>query len=388
MTKYTRTKKILGLLPPVGGGIRDLKETGQESRLINYYFKEYTKVFDEIRYFSYFDETIEEYTDDPILLSRIRFFPNKTRIKGKAYSFILPIILRDEIRTCNVLRIFQITGNIPLLFLKPLGLPPIISTYGYRGTRLEYLKRKYIKSLLLFPIEHAGIHFSDHIITTTVELKEYLMQHIPETKITLIPNGVDTELFKPNSNLVAKNKNTYTILFIGRLSEQKNLFRLFEAIKAACLNIRLILVGKGHLKETLQKAAHGFEAEFIDYVPHNELPNLMRRANIFVLPSVYEGHPKVLLEAMSMGLPCVVSDCDGNRTLISDGETGLLFNPYDIQDMALKLKLALTNSELAKQLGQGARKYVEENYEIRNLIKREVELLLLLSQKSMTQKLK
>src|SRR3989338_6929294 len=103
--------------------------------------------------------------------------------------------------------------------------------------------------------------------------------------------------------------------------------------------LRLVLVGAGPLEAALraQAAAAGLAAEFPGVVPQQELPRVYAGADAFVLASFTEGHPKVLLEAMSAGVPVVASDCAGNRSLVADGRTGLLFDPARPDELAERL---------------------------------------------------
>ena len=109
---------VLGLLPSIRGGLGELATTGQQTRLIDGYFKPYARVFEEVRYFSYLDETLERYTADPAVLARVRLYPGR-RVHPWLYAFYMPILYRREFRECAVLRVFQVTGVIPDGSLRP-----------------------------------------------------------------------------------------------------------------------------------------------------------------------------------------------------------------------------------------------------------------------------
>jgi len=103
----------------------------------------------------------------------------------------------------------------------------------------------------------------------------------------------------------------------------------------------------------------------------------MNQADIFVLPSLVEGHPKVLIEAMSCGLPCVASACQGNRELLEDGRTGLLFEATDVTQMVAQLERVIESQDLARSLGRAARQKVLGSYDLERLLRREMDVLLL-----------
>lgn len=373
------TATILGLLPPLSGGLRSLKRVGQHTRLINAYIKRYINTFDKVYYFSYFDETIKEYTQEAELLEKVKIFPKKLNLPNKLYALLLPFIYGKQFRECSILRVFHISGTPPAIIVKVLYGIPYITTYGYKYAEFAKIEHyNYYKTFLFQIIEICGLKFSNRVIVTTKELEDYVQKRIDKKKISYIPNGADVSLFSPvpRNNRLKKEKE---LIFIGRLMKQKNLFKLIDALKILKnrQNINLTIIGKGPLYEELSKyiEKQGVKVKFIAPVVHTDLPEYLNRADVFVLPSLIEGHPKVLIEAMSCGLPCVVSDCDGNRIMVKDAENGLLFDPYDAKQMAQKIEMVLADNIFAERLGKKARAFVIKNYNIKNLLETEVKLL-------------
>jgi glycosyltransferase involved in cell wall biosynthesis len=195
-------------------------------------------------------------------------------------------------------------------------------------------------------------------------------------RIHLIPNGVDTQLFAPDEGAAAVDE-VPTILFIGRLSPQKNLPQLLEAVAHLETPVQLKLIGEGPLRHSLAAQAEqfGVRVDFLGVVPHQELPAHLQRATLFVLPSLAEGHPKVLIEAMSCGRPCVASDSDGNRQLIQHGKTGLLFDIGNTDSLTKAISELITDRALAQAVGQAARQYIKHHLDIYNLLQQEINLL-------------
>jgi glycosyltransferase involved in cell wall biosynthesis len=111
------------------------------------------------------------------------------------------------------------------------------------------------------------------------------------------------------------------------------------------------------------------------FVPHGEVPPILAAADAFVLASFTEGHPKVLLEAMAAGVPCVASDCEGNRSLVADGRTGLLFDPHRPDQLARQLERVLTDAGLASALTAAGREMVVARYDLGDLVDQEIKLL-------------
>jgi len=121
--------------------------------------------------------------------------------------------------------------------------------------------------------------------------------------------------------------------------------------------------------------AAGVHAEFPGVVDQPRLPAAYAAADAFVLASFTEGHPKVLLEAMASGVPCVASDCAGNRSLVTDGATGLLFDARRPDELAGRLARVLTDDALAASLAKAARDLVVARYDLAALVAREIALL-------------
>jgi glycosyltransferase involved in cell wall biosynthesis len=197
----------------------------------------------------------------------------------------------------------------------------------------------------------------------------------PAHRIHLIPNGVDLRRFAP----AERRANQGRILYIGRLSEEKNLSALVKAAAALQARVpnRLVMIGAGPLRDTLEAEARaaGVPAEFPGVVDHQLIPRWLRDADAFVLPSFTEGHPKALIEAMAAGVPSVVSDCAGNRALVKDAAAGLLFDPQSPADLAAALERVLTDDALASALSRRGRDVVSRDYDLGRLVQTEIDLL-------------
>jgi glycosyltransferase involved in cell wall biosynthesis len=363
---------VLGLLPSIRGGLGELAKSGQHSRFIEGYLKPYARAFEEVRYFSYLPESLEPYTQDPEVLARVRILPG-VRVHPWVYTFYMAFRYRRQFSGCSVLRVFQVTGVIPALLAKRLFGVPFVTTYGFwystlAGSQVSGWLRRWVAAL--------GLAAADAVIVTTPDLQAHVAARVGPSKVHLIPNGVDTQLFRPGARAAGPTKR---ILYAGRLSEEKNLVTLIEAAAKLLgrFDLRLTLIGDGPARRSLETSARRLRVpvEFRPFVDHRELPTCFGEADAFVLPSLTEGHPKILLEAMSCGVPCVASNIGGNRSILADGETGLLFDPGDAGALADRLERVFTDGELARRLGEHARSEVLARYDLRALVGREIELL-------------
>jgi len=371
----------LGLLPALGGGLRDLRRSGQEARLVDGYLRPYARAFESVAYFSYLPESLAEFTDAPELLERVVVLaPSEPMARGhRALRMV-----RDhaaDFRACHVLRCFQITGVIPALRVRRRFGVPYVTTYGFWYGRLS---RPGPKRLLKSLVERLGLRYAAAVIATTEELRERAARLA--SRVELIPNGVDTARFAPRSRPAHRPGEPRRILSVGRLSPEKNLSAVMRAtaslgadVSGPGTAVTLTLVGAGPLEAALRSEADhlglGERVEFRGIVGQPRLPEVYGTADAFVLASFTEGHPKVLLEAMACGLPCMASDCAGNRSLITDGETGLLFDPHRPEELARCLRRVLDDPALARRLGGAARELIVSRYDLSALVAREIALL-------------
>jgi glycosyltransferase involved in cell wall biosynthesis len=369
----------LGLLPGVGGGLTSLSATGQAGRLTDYYFPAYLNVFEHLFYFSYHQESLADYTQDPTLLKSVTLVPPPGRLPYRVYAFLLPFLASSMFRTCGTLRAFQATGAIPAMIARLLYGVPYVTTYGYRYHAVAALDGRRLSDMFLRLLEPLALRLAAGVIVTTQELASYVRDSVPAAKIHLIPNGVDTALFAPSERARERSGAARTILFVGRLTRQKNLTRLLQALSVLSRRhaIQLHVIGDGPLQRELERMASRLQVHcfFEGPVPHRNLPEHMNQADLFVLPSLVEGHPKALIEAMSCAMACAVSNCEGNRALIRHEVTGLLFEPSSLEQMIAQIERALTDWEASQAFGQAARRHVCAEYDLHRLLEQETALL-------------
>jgi glycosyltransferase involved in cell wall biosynthesis len=168
-----------------------------------------------------------------------------------------------------------------------------------------------------------------------------------------------------------EDPDAFELLCIGRLAPEKGqrlLLACVEQLRAHGRAIRLRILGDGPDRSALQqyietKGLSGIVA-LPGAVSPDLLPDAYRSADLFVLPSLYEGIPIVLMEAMAMEVPCVAPRITGIPELIRDGMDGLLFTVGDVAEMQDCIERLMNSPALRRQLGQSARQRVLEGYDI------------------------
>jgi glycosyltransferase involved in cell wall biosynthesis len=179
--------------------------------------------------------------------------------------------------------------------------------------------------------------------------------------VRVIPNGVDSDFFIPAQTKPARRDgDAFRILFVGRFQEQKNLPLFFrQAARLSPGTFELQLVGDGPEKQRLKRLAEeiGIAATITwhGWLARAAVREAYQTADCLVNPSLYEGMPNVVLEAMACGLPVIASNVPGNDTLVLHGETGLLFELNDPTALAAAL-VKLQDGDLRLRMGRSARR--------------------------------
>jgi len=239
-----------------------------------------------------------------------------------------------------------------------IGIPTIVSSQrSYRDQQYE--------ALLWF--------LSDLIIANAEALKKSIVKRhgVDPNRVAVIPNGVDHNYFAPD----ALPKDLLpTIIYVGRLVKEKdplNLLRAFKQVLEKIPEARLIVVGDGYLRGRFRQFIESNSlGECITHIcGTRDVRPYLSRAWVYALPSRSEGFPNAVLEAMSMGLPVVVSRAGGAPELVEDGVTGLLVPARNPVAFAEALVRILRDSELRNEMGLKARERAVRHYSLRQIVK-------------------
>jgi glycogen(starch) synthase len=200
------------------------------------------------------------------------------------------------------------------------------------------------------------------LVSVSEGLREHAITVHPQVQdIMVIPNGVDTDEFRPRPT---PHPGPVTILCVARLIRRKGIDYLIDA--AALLRERtttpfqIVVVGDGYHRSGLEQhvAKEGLDAYFTfrGGVPHQELPPLYQAADVFCLPSLAEGMANVLLEALASGLPLIATKTSGSLEIVHPHRNGMLVNQADAADLAEKLLMVIENPALRQQFGSESRR--------------------------------
>lgn len=208
-------------------------------------------------------------------------------------------------------------------------------------------------------LHHRFLHIYDKI-DLYIAPSRFMMKKVSamgfKGTILYLPNFVWTEKFEPIFSY--KEKALY---YAGRLSEEKGLFTLIEAVKD--LDMKLIIIGDGPLREELKKRK-GDNTYFMGYMPQQRLKKVAKDCMAMVIPSEwYENNPRSVLEAFAMGKAVLGARIGGIPELVKNEQTGLTFEPGNVNDLRQKIKKQISMpSRQVRAMGKAARMFAEENF--------------------------
>jgi GalNAc-alpha-(1->4)-GalNAc-alpha-(1->3)-diNAcBac-PP-undecaprenol alpha-1,4-N-acetyl-D-galactosaminyltransferase len=259
--------------------------------------------------------------------------------------------LRSAFRASGAKRLLSFTGSMNVLTVLAASGMDIRVTISERndparqslGRVWDFLRRR------IYPM-------ADLVTANSQGALASLSAFVPAEKLAFLPNPIGQQ-----SSTVKARLNGPTILNIGRLNRQKGQDVLIDAF-AQIAQVRedwcLMIIGSGECEGALrQRAMQRGVAERVSFVGQVDDPfPYYRAAQIFALPSRYEGTPNVLLEAMSAAMPCIVSDASGGPLeYIADGESGLVVPVEDVARLSSALETLMDAPDLRARLGAAGR---------------------------------
>jgi glycosyltransferase involved in cell wall biosynthesis len=325
--------------------------------------------FKTIYIFSYGGKKELEYSK--YLRKNIIVIPKKIPLPDILYELIMPFINIKILKQCDIYKTNQNSGTIAPTIAKLLYRKKLIIRSGYIGSELaKRSKLPFYAKIYFFIAEKFSYFFCDKAFIPTRTNFDILIKKYPflKNKLVAMNNFINTELFKKED---AEKK--YDIIYVARFDKDKNHLALLEAIKD--LGLKTLFIGQGKEKEKILEFSknNNLNLEIIERVSNCELPKYYNQSKIFAFPSLHEGNPKALLEAMSCEMPAVAFNVVGVNNIIENEKNGLISNP-EISAIKENITRLLNNSDLRNNLGIEARKFILKNYSLETLSKNEIEI--------------
>jgi glycosyltransferase involved in cell wall biosynthesis len=228
-------------------------------------------------------------------------------------------------------------------------------------------------------------YFIDKLIAPSREMiEDYLETYAVSAKVAeVIYNGVDIQQFSIKSAFakheIGLTDDIFVAGFVGRLDPVKNVVGAIKAFqffqekieKGARLKVKLVLVGdgpeRGHLEKFVKENA--LEDSVIFFGKSNQVAKYLSAMDVFIQPSLYEGHSNTIVEAMAASLPVISTDVGGTIEIIDNGENGFLFSPYDHQAMGKAMLACYSSRSLRARIGVAANKTVVHQFSVERMVR-------------------
>lgn len=233
------------------------------------------------------------------------------------------------------------------------------------------------KTPLYYAIDRQCLRRYDGVICVSQDIRETCLRlGIPSTRCWLVPNAIDTEEWRrreqSESAKIRSGLRPGRLLVgaVGRLEKEKDFARLIAAIGQLLVDDfdpELWIAGEGPRKSALQRLIDqtglGDRVRLLGH--RSDLVDVYKAMDVFVVSSLREGLPNVLLEAMALEVPVLCTRVAGIPDLVRDGENGLLVDPGSTSSLAAGLKRLLRDADLRQRLGRAGRKTVESSHSFR-----------------------
>jgi glycosyltransferase involved in cell wall biosynthesis len=295
----------------------------------------------------------------------------------KGYLSILKIIdilsfYKSE--NIHIVNLYDLKGFIIAFFMKFLTCFNLKCVYHNVNALVGFSKPNIYFFSLLFRICNSSCICNSNFSRCEIS------RIVSKNKIVVINNGIDFSYFKKSlstRNFIRSSldigPNDIVLGTLGNFRKQKNypfLLNAFSKLATKYSNLKLLCIGGGeYLKwSKLFVKTRNLEKNviFTDYSKY--VKEYLNAIDIFVFPSLWEGFPNALLQAMSMEIPVLASNVGGCREIVRNLENGMLFRSEDMKEFLEKVEILINNRKLAKKLGQMGRKSIVHNFSMNRMI--------------------
>ncbi len=303
-----------------------------------------------------------------------KFFKfRKTKIIKFIQSLFVFRKINQELKSADLIKTNQLMGFWVCLGIKFRFKCPLIIRTGYDIYEFSIKNKKNIlKRFSYFLLTQIAIFVSDVYTVTTRANKAFLKKNFlfNNEKILIMPNWVKSNI---EYKEIVDRKNE--IITVGRLEKQKNYRYLIEEFSNTDMKINII--GEGSLKTDLKKLSHeqNTKVSFLEKMPNSQLIKFLSNFKYFVLPSLFEGNPKVVLEAMQAGCVVIVNNFSGISEVIESEINGFII---DCKKNNLKnlINFLNKNEEVQKNISESGISKVEKDFSLDSYVENENKLYL------------
>lgn len=271
---------------------------------------------------------------------------------------------------CGIYKTNQNSGSIAATLAKLLFRKKLVVRSGYIGSELaRRSKLSFLVKGYYFLAEQLSYRACDIALISAEPNRKILAQRYPflKNRLAIHNNFIDTDQFRKDPSL----EKRFDLIYVARFNRDKNHQLILDALKNT--EISVLLIGQGETNQSIKLEAlrMHIQTTFLESVRNEDLPSYYNAARICVFPSLHEGSPKSLLEAMACELPVVALHAPGISNIISNEINGLI---GDDSDFKANIQRLLNDPILCDKLGQSARKTIIKEYSFKSILRKEIEI--------------
>lgn len=370
-------KKTLCLFFSNDTGLRDWNNIGLLSREIDYY-KNFLKKKINLIFLTFGDK--RDLKIPFALKGKIKILPVYKSYKRpdnfllrNIFNIVIPLIILGK-QNFDAIKVNQLSGGLGAFIVSIILRKKIFFRVGWEPNLIYKILQTNIFRKFLYKILSSFIYnFGKNFSVSSLEIKKFVLKKIlfgkHRKRIHVIENYIDTSTFRK----IKKRKNKNKILLVSRLSKEKNIEFLINALKGT--KIEADIIGTGKEKLNLKKYAkkNHVKINFLGKKMNHKLPHFINSYYVYVICSKIEGNVKSLLEAMSCESICIGTKVPGIKNLISNNNNGILVNnPIQLR---LAIQKILKNPKKFSKLGKKARQRILRHNSSNNFFKKELKLI-------------
>ena len=372
---FKKMKVILFLT--YGNSLETWEKAGILERELELYFRQIEKFDLELSIISYGKAGEIRYRER---YPQVRILFNRFSLPTRVFAKLVPFLFFKSLDQADIFKTNQMLGAHVASVCASRFSKPLYVRQGY--SLVESESRKWgassaqARRALIYEkkIAERGAHFA---FPATRMAQEFKQRH-PKTigKISVLPNYVVEEVWSPAFEAQRRSRS-FRLAFMGKFTRQKNLPELIDACDG--LDVELELIGAGDLARSIERQvaeqSQPLVISLAGRLPQTEACKRLRACSCFILPSIYEGQPKALLEAMALGMPVIGTNIEGVSELIEDGVTGFLAEP-SVQGMRqVIIRVINMKPEDLERIGNAARAFVLENHELKRIVEDDFKIM-------------
>ncbi|AEN92099.1 MULTISPECIES: glycosyltransferase family 4 protein [Priestia] len=274
------------------------------------------------------------------------------------------ILHAQDLFTANILGRFNEFYNKPL-FYTPHGM--------FTSNRLKFniIKKSSVEEAYFTELESKAIEYASHIIVLSDSFREPLIKLGAKNRnITTVITGIDYPVNQREGK--EKDSQNLVITCVARLGPRKGHNYLFDALarlKKYTSNVEVLIVGDGQMREKLEKQKKALGLSMVNFLgSRDDVPSLLNKTDIFVLPTINDSLPISIIEAMHSGTAVISTNCGGIPELIKHNKTGIIVEPGDPEQLAHALKFLITNKEVRNKMSTTAKNHAKNHLTVDSMV--------------------